>query len=107
MTTQYGIEQILSTYTLSDGTNVYNLAEAVYVDPTSIAPGLFNDHYVQQGEALTTISYKYYTTIDLWWLVYACNRDIFDNPVFMPSNGTKIRIPTTQLVQLILTSAND
>lgn len=103
-TSPYGIEQLLKQYKTSDGITMYNLTESVYVDATTISPGMFRDHFIRQGNSWTTISYHYFSTIDLWWLIYACNRDLVDNPVVMPPGGTKIRIPTTQLVQLIFTS---
>lgn len=101
----YGIEQLLKQYKTEDGIAVYNLTESIFIDATTISPGLFSDHFIREGNAWTTISYQYFTTIDLWWLIYACNRDLVDNPVTMPPNGTKIRIPTTQLVQLIFAAA--
>lgn len=103
MITQYALENKLQQYVTSDGRTVYNLINAVYVDPTFISPALFSTYHICTGDAWTTISHKLYSTMDLWWLIYACNRDTLTTPVIMPPAGTAIRVPTQQLVQFILT----
>lgn len=98
----FDFEKYLSTYETSDGFTVYNLSLGVHLDFDSINENLFDYYHVTQSDAWTTISYKFYRTIKLWWLVIKCNSDTIDNPMMMPTVGTKIRIAKPILVQNIL-----
>lgn len=104
--TSFDLESYLQKYTNRDGLQLYNLIENVTVDVNTINQGLFDYHFVSPVDAWTTISYKYYNTIALWWLLVKCNKDIIDTPLDMPATGSKIRIPKPLLVQQILSALN-
>lgn len=100
--TAFDFEKYLSTYQTADCNIIYNLGLALHLDFSTINEQLFDYYYVRPGDAWTTISYRFYNSIKLWWLIVKCNSDTVDNPMVMPSPGTKIRIAKTILVQNIL-----
>ena len=58
-------------------------------------------YYIPTGnEGWTTISYKNYGTIKLWWLIADFNR--ITNPIEFPSSVTKLKIPKPLVVRHIL-----
>ncbi len=105
--TSFDFERYLSTYETTDGFIVYDLSLAVHIDLETINDTLFDFYHVTQSDSWTTISYKFYNTIKLWWLVVKCNSDVIDNPLVMPPPGTKIRVAKSALVQNILTTLNN
>lgn len=105
--TPFDFEKYLSKYTTADGFEVYNLSHAVHIDFDTINPSLFDEYHVTQGDAWTTISFKHYKTIKLWWLVFKCNSDTVENPLVMPAAGTKIRVAKPILVQTILAALSN
>jgi hypothetical protein len=99
-------ERYLQTYRNADGIQLYNLIDNVVIDPTEIPEALFDFHHVTMADAWTTLSYKYYRTIDLWWLIVKCNLDLIDNPMDMAPAGTRLRIPKQSLVQTVINTLN-
>ena len=65
-----------------------------------ISPSLFNYYVVKQGDTWTNISYKFYNTYKLWWLI--CKFNDVTNPFIALNNGLVIKIPNQKLVQQIL-----
>lgn len=105
--TSFDLEKYLTTYKTVDGFDVYNLSLAIHIDIDTINDSLFDFYHVRQGDAWTTISFRFYNTIKLWWLVVKCNADVVENPLIMPASGTKIRIAKPVLVQNILSALNN
>ncbi len=105
--TTFDFEKYLSTYQTDDGFNVYNLNLNLHIDFDTINENLFDYYHVTQADAWTTISYKFYRTIKLWWLVYKCNIDTIDNPLSALVPGTRIRIAKPALVQNILNALSN
>ena len=61
---------------------------------------LFTPHTVQSGDTWTTLSYKFYQTIELWWLVAKINN--IADPTEDPTVGTQIRILKSDIVNQII-----
>lgn len=59
------------------------------------------DVYSYRSEPLTTISYKYYNTTTLWWVIMMFNG--FLHPHDIPS-GTQLRIPSLAALQPAFTA---
>ena len=57
---------------------------------------------VKFGDSWTNISYKYYNTIKLWWLI--CKFNDIKNPFEELTPGSIIKIPVENLVQTVLTN---
>jgi hypothetical protein len=64
------------------------------------------DLYIPNGkEAWTTISYRFYGTIKLWWIIVSFNRIM--NPMDFPDGETKIKIPNITTIRYIIDKINN
>ena len=81
---------------------IYNILRRVDIDLNSADPSTFAEAPLQIESPWTNISYHVYGTVDLWWLIYICNKDIFKNPLQMVPGGTKLRVIKTDKLQSIL-----
>ena len=96
---EYNIENIYSVIKDSDSGYYYNILNKVSF-PDNMDEQLFT-YYIPNGrEAWTTISYKVYGTIKLWWLIADFNK--ITNPIDFPSAETKLKIPKPIVVRHIL-----
>ena len=100
------LEKLFTEYTNADGYTLYSLLDTIHVGD-NINESLFTDHHISSQDSWTSISYKYFDTIDMWWVVAICNRHVDGNPVEMPPVGTKIRIPSVELVYVITNTASN
>ena len=81
----------------------YQLSDGTYLmDPLQIRPSIPESeddlyHEVTAGEAgkLDTLSYYYYGTVNLWWVIASANGVL--NPLRVEA-GTKLRIPSIEKV---------
>jgi hypothetical protein len=101
-TTRY--ENIFNVYREDNGVYFYNLLNSVVIDP-DLLPTSFTLHYPVPGESYTGISYKYYNTIELWWLICAANN--IDNPTKAPRDYSPLRILNRDIVVSLLTQINN
>ncbi len=100
----YRYENFFNIYSDKDGFNFYNILKSVNVFPSknSEAEDLYNTTF---NDTWHLISYKYYNTMDLWWLVCAYNQ--IKNPVVMPPVGTQIRLLKSAFVSKIIRALNN
>lgn len=96
-------ENFFNLYQLQDGNYFYNLLASVNIFPATDS-SLEDAHIVKPQETWVYLSYKYYNTMDLWWLVCAYNQVI--NPTKMPEVGTTIKFLKSNYVGLILEELN-
>lgn len=103
-------DQPISLYRFENFFNIYNdknyewlfynflkNVNIVKADDSSIE----DEYTILAGDSWPYISYKYYSTIDLWWLVFEYNG--FKNPTVFPEIGTKIKLIKPSFVYPILT----
>ena len=84
-----------------DGGYRYVMTRTLYVSGSNVADStLYSEYKVQNGDHWTLISYKFYDTIDLWWLI--CKFNEINNPYEIPVAGTMIKIPTNEFIQAVL-----
>lgn len=96
----YNMENIFRVYTNSDGKYFYNILRKINFGD-SVDNRYFFTYYVESDYlAWTNISFKFYKTIQLWWLICIFNK--IKNPTSFPKSGTELKIPTREAVQLIL-----
>jgi hypothetical protein len=81
---------------------IYNLLRRVDIDLSTADPATFLELPLKTEAPWTNISYQLYGTIDLWWLVYICNKDIIRDPLQLIPGGTKLRVIKTEKLQTIL-----
>jgi hypothetical protein len=100
----YRYENFLNIYTDDNGLKFYNLLRSINVFPADNTQ--VEDVYtVTYNDTWHLISYNYYNTMDLWWLVCAYNQ-VF-NPVQMPASGTQLKLLKSNYVSTVLTELNN
>jgi hypothetical protein len=98
-------ENIFDVYQTNDDSKYYyyNLSKRVNLEIGSIDPE-FLDYYICNGEQpLTTISYRVYNTIDLWWLIVSLNQL---NPVQNVPAGTALAFIKPEYIDNVLQIVN-
>jgi hypothetical protein len=99
----YRYENFLNVYLDNNGFYFYNLLRSINLFPANNSD-LETPYDVSYGDTWGLISYKFYNTMDLWWLVCAYNG--IQNPVKMPTGGTQIKILKTNFVGVVLSELN-
>ena len=97
------IENIFNVYQEPDGKYYYNLLQTVVL-PKTLPPTFFDLYNIKYKDTWPVISYKHYKTPNMWWIILIANQII--NPTEFPKVGSTIKIPTTALVQTILSKIN-
>ena len=87
------------------GFNAFLVNRGMYINSTNIPPSMVTVHSVEPNDTYTKISYKYYDTIDLWWLVCKMNNVV--NPFEQLQTGTLLKILNKQYVQKMIFPAMD
>lgn len=95
----YRYENFFNIYNDKDNTRFYNLLRAVNLYP-AIDTAVEDTYNIAEGDTWIYISYKYYNTMYLWWLVCAYNQ--IQNPIDIPIAGTTIRLLKSQFVWPII-----
>ena len=98
-------ENIFNTYSLENNNGdkyvFYNILNKVSI-PNNIDDNVFDRLAVPGHMPLTTISYRIYKTMHLWWLIMVCNN--IKNPVKLIAPGTIIRTIKPQYLATVLNS---
>lgn len=87
----------------STGSYFYNLLRGINIFPAQ-------DSSIEQSYTTTfndtwyLISYKYYNTMDLWWLV--CEYNQIKDPTKMPEVGTTLKLLKADYVWPVLSQLN-
>lgn len=96
-------ENIFNAYQLeNDNGNqyvFYNILNKVSL-PDNIDDNVFKKFSIPGSMPLTTISYRIYKTMHLWWLIMLCNN--IRNPVRLLAPGTVIRTIKPQYISTVL-----
>lgn len=62
--------------------------------------GKYSSYVVVETDSWPTISYKFYNTVELWWLI--CKFNNVKNPFTELTPGSVIKIPSEELKDVIL-----
>jgi hypothetical protein len=81
----------------------YNILRNINLFPAQNSE-VEDDYNTTFNDTWLLISYKYYNTIDLWWLVCAYNQ--IKNPVKMPPPGTQLKLLKPKYVATVLSELN-
>ena len=95
---KYTLENIFPVYKDND-MYFYNLLRTVRI-PDNIESVFYSIYNINTPEPLTNISYKFYGTIELWWLICTVNQ--IDNPVELFPGGTKLKIIKLQYIDKVI-----
>lgn len=86
---------------VNKGKNSYfNLCRSIYFNTDDIDPGLIDMYEIAEGDTWTNISFRYFGTIKLWWLI--CKFNNVKNPFDELESGKFIKIPTKDLMESII-----
>ena len=79
----------------------FNLCKNIYFDNTQYLSSDMVDIYtIVENDSWSSISYKFYRTYKLWWLI--CKMNNVKNPFYELIPGKEIKIPSKEMVDAIL-----
>ena len=99
-------ENIFRVYNVSDTPNnffYYNITRAVKIDAQKLDPNYYYEVNIDRDMPWTTLSYRVYGSIYLWWLIRIINPD---SNLFSVKCGTKLKIIKQEYVEQVLTSVS-
>ena len=99
----YRYENFFNIYTDENDFKFYNLLKSINIFPSENSEAE-DIYYTTFNDTWHLISYKYYNTMDLWWLVCAYNQ--IQNPIKMPEVGTEIKLLKSNFVSFIISELN-
>ena len=95
----YRYENFFNIYKDNDGTKFYNLLRSINIFPAGDSSA--EDKYVvNEGDTWYYISYKYYKTIELWWLV--CEYNQIKDATVLPTPGSVIKLLKSDYVWVVI-----
>jgi len=111
----YRYENFFNIYEDASNNKFYNLLRSINVFPAQNS-SIEDEYTVQINDTWVLISYKYYGTMYLWWLVCEYNRvsGFFSeisfnktlNPTINPEPGTKLKLLKKDYVSVVISSLN-
>ena len=78
----------------------FNLYRNVNFELGDLDPALFENYEIMESDSWTNISYKFYGTVKLWWLI--CRFNNVKNPFNELKAGKIIKIPVNELMENVL-----
>lgn len=79
----------------------FNLCKGIYFDNVNeMTSEDVVDYIILDDDSWTSISYKFYNTYKLWWLI--CKFNGITNPFYEIIPGKVIKVPSKQLVDVII-----
>lgn len=96
-------ENIFNVYQTQDESNYYyyNIGRKVTIDINDVNEAYIEYYFIDRPMPLTTMSYKLFGTMHLWWLIAAMNQL---NAIEIPPSNTVIAVPKRIYLQNILNS---
>ena len=96
----FNMERIFGVYKQPDSKHFYyNILQAIAF-PKIVSSKTFTTYYTNPSDLWTTISYRFYDRINLWWLICVTNKVM--NPVVLPEPGLVLKIIKKQYIPDIL-----
>jgi hypothetical protein len=94
-------ENILNVYQTQDESNYYyyNISKKIVVDINDVDETYIEYYYIDRPMPLTTMSFKLFGTMHLWWLIAAMNQL---NAVEVPPANIVVAVPKRAYLQNIL-----
>lgn len=95
------LANLFNIYSSIDGNLYFNINRTVVVKGgDNPLAGVYNQYMVNEGDQWTTISFKFYNTIELWWVI--CKFNSIHDPTIDPIPGEIIKIPTENVLMTIV-----
>jgi hypothetical protein len=94
-------ENIFRLY-LKNDKYIYNVLKRVDIDISLADAETFTATSLKSEAPWTNISFQLYGTMDLWWLIYICNKDVVSNPVQLVPGGTTLKVIKSHKLRSII-----
>jgi hypothetical protein len=89
-------------YLRSDDILTYSINKGLYFENVdNLSPSTFSLYTIQEKDSWSTISFQFYDTIELWWLICKVNQ-ITDPVADSPVPGTEIKLLNKDIVGTVL-----
>ena len=100
--TEENFANLFNVYKRGKDILTYSINKGLYFSNTdNLAPGTFELYVCQERDTWSTISYQYYDTIELWWLICKINQ-ITDPVAQSPIPGDEIKLLSKDLASGVL-----
>jgi len=101
---KFDLSNLLHVYENDQKGLYFNLARTInFTKPENIPPYQYQLYTVNEHDTWPLISYKFYGTYKLWWLI--CKINLIFNPVNNePESGKIIKVLKKEVVEQVLTS---
>lgn len=96
------LANILIQFTDKNGNLVFNNNDTISIDLADTGSTLFQNYIVCEKDTYQTISYYFYGTVQLWWLIAKMNN--VTDATSLPKLGTTIRILSPEFLNTVLNS---
>jgi hypothetical protein len=100
----YRYENFLNIYEDDNKTRFYNLLRNINIFPAQDS-SIEDEYIIKPNDTWYSISYNYYSTMDLWWII--CEYNQIKNAIKMPEHGTKIKILKSEYVWPVIINLNN
>ena len=97
--TPENFENILSVHEDQNGYYYFNLLNTIHF-PTNLDSSMYDIYIAKPEETYTIISYNFYGSTKLWWLVCGMNQIL--DPTYPPYAGRPLKILKRQYIPQIL-----
>lgn len=100
-------------YDANDIANIFNINERddigkyfnlnktlIFLNVDELLPSLYQEYALQEEDHWTLLANKFYGDVNLWW--FLCKINSIMDPTSIPEPGTIIKIPTTELKNLMI-----
>ena len=101
-------ENIFNMYQFNTDNNdtyvFYNILSKIVI-PSNLDDNIYEYYIIESEMPLTSLSYKFYKTQHLWWLIMAINN--LKNPIKLIKSGSTIKILKSDYLGIIYNSIKE
>jgi len=102
----YNMAALFNFYKDDDGFTFFNILKRLNLNIENFSDkAVFDEYLFQPGDTFTKVSYEYYGTVELWWLICTVNK--IENPFNKLVAGERIYLLKSQYVNNVLDSINN
>lgn len=91
---------LFNVYQDEDGNYSFSINRTLNLGTDQMYDGFYSTYELEEDMFLTTLSYRFYKTIDLWWLI--CKTNGISDPTLKIAAGTRLKIPSSQVAKFVV-----
>jgi len=101
----YNMASLFNSYKDENGFVFFNILKRLNLNIDNLSDKeVFDEYLFKPGDSYTKVSYKYYGTVELWWLICIVNK--INNPFSKINPGFKLYLLKPQYTNIVLDSIN-